>query len=252
MTTTNLILRIEGEVSLEHYAQVVTRFSSLIKEIGASVAGRRDLPWEVVGLTYGSAELVADVLDDAQDVIEQANEVVRAYEQVGYSLSEGIDVPFSPAVGEAARLLRNVIDGGITSMVFATNNRRIEVGAASDEMGVRPHVQWAWGAVRGEIGSVSKRPRNQVTVYDSLFDRAVNCYLQETTLTNIDALWKSARVEVVGKVHYSDKGRPLKITDVVSISPLRSSEAFFQAQGALPWTAEEMPEVVIRRLRDGE
>lgn len=252
MTTTNLILRIEGDIPLELYAQVVGDFAALVKELGTAVTGNKRLPWEIVGLTYGSAELVADVLDETPDVIEQANEVVRAYEQIGFSLAEGEDIPFTSAVGVHARALIGVINGQITSIIFATANQKIEVSAPATALVKHPHASWVWGSIRGELGSVSKRPRNQVTIYDSLFDRAVNCYMPDTTIINIDELWKSNRVEVVGKVHYSDKGRPLKVTDVISVTPLLTHEAFRQARNVLPWATNEMPETIIRRLRDGE
>jgi hypothetical protein len=119
-----------------------------------------------------------------------------------------------------------------------------------------PRNRPTYGAVTGRVQTLSKRSGLRFTLYDTLNDRAVSCYLAEgSEPTMVDVWGKVATVE--GWVSRDPiSGRPLavrRITNVEAVEDEGALDGYQRARGVLhrrPGTprAEER----LRTLRDGE
>ena len=93
------------------------------------------------------------------------------------------------------------------------------------------------------------------TLYDSTFDKAVPCYLQEDQEDKMREIW-GKNVIVTGRItREPDNGRPVSIREITSIDPVVEAApgSYKIARGIFQWSQGDEPaEVSIRRLRDAE
>jgi hypothetical protein len=109
------------------------------------------------------------------------------------------------------------------------------------------------GSVKGVVQSLTNRHRLKFTLYDSLHDKAVTCYVDEAHADELRHIW-GKRVLVTGNVlRDAQTGRPLKITDVTAITVVPDTEPhrYRLAQGILADSGEPS-EVTMRRVRDAK
>jgi hypothetical protein len=108
------------------------------------------------------------------------------------------------------------------------------------------------GLLEGEVQTLSKRGRLRFTLYDSIFDRAVHCYVTPDQEDTMRSAW-GRRVVVAGQITRDPAtGRPTSIirireVDLVEVPPVGS---YRRARGAVRSASEEKPEDTIRRMRD--
>jgi hypothetical protein len=250
MTRKTLTLKLNGDVPLALFARAIQHFNALVDGLTVEVTGE-ELPWEVADLHGGSA-YVAVVARSDDDV--QIDKVLRAYDEVGEALRRHEPIPYSPAVSHAAWSIANLVNGEIKSIdlgsPFNTYTIKEPIKDRSTDDGQKPQI--AWGTLYGEVGSIIKRPRLQLTLFDSLFDRAVPCFLHKNQESDARQAW-GRQVAVTGRIYRNaDNGRPLKIRDVISIEIIEPQKSAYQhARGAIPFSPDDVyPETQIRRLRD--
>jgi hypothetical protein len=111
----------------------------------------------------------------------------------------------------------------------------------------------AFGAVEGRVQTLSSRGGLRFTLYDSLHDRAVSCYLAEGHEDIMRDAWGRLAV-VQGLVKRDPRtGRPVTIREVRSVELLgeRSPHDYKRARAAIPLPeGARRAEDVIRQLRD--
>jgi len=109
----------------------------------------------------------------------------------------------------------------------------------------------AYGGVQGRVQTLTNRGGLRCTLYDTLFDRAVSCYLEQGHEDIMRDVW--GRVAVVEGLVSRDQitGRPQVVRGVRNVTVVRQtrSDAWTSTRGILPPGPAE-PEVVIRALRD--
>lgn len=113
------------------------------------------------------------------------------------------------------------------------------------------------GAISGRVQTLSNRRSLRFNMYDTVHDKAVACYLQPGQEELMREAW-GRRARVTGKVSRdSDSARPVAIRQILDIEILEdvAPGSYRRARGAAPWSAagggDEMPEDIIRRIRDG-
>lgn len=246
-----LTLILHGEIPLDLFAAAIRHFDALLDAIGAEVAGPNVIRWDIDRLNTGSATVQVRGLSENLDAVEQT---VRAYDAIGEALQRGEPIPFSPSVQRSAHALTGLLNGFITSISFATETAIHVVQSQTTEEEAEQSSQWivSWGTLRGEVGTIASRPSLQFTLYDSLFDKAVACYLSSDRELLAREIWRK-RVEVTGRIYRRiDDDRPVRVRNVADVRVLDAPIGDFRrARGAVPRQADDdPPEVRIGRFRN--
>ena len=109
------------------------------------------------------------------------------------------------------------------------------------------------GVVTGTIQTFGSRSRLRFSIYDSVHNRGVQCYLDPGREELVRELW-GRRASVSGTIHRDRvTGIPKSVTNILKIDPLPDREpgSYKNARGAVPWKeGDRNPEDVIRKLRD--
>jgi len=111
----------------------------------------------------------------------------------------------------------------------------------------------AYGAVEGRVQTVTSRRGLRFTLYDSLYDHAVSCYLGEKQEELMRGVW-GRRAVVEGWISRDPiSGRPVAIRRIfnVTVLPDVAPGSYEKARGALPYDpADVAPEERVRQVRD--
>lgn len=247
-----LTLILHGDLPLDLFAKAIRSIDALLDAIAVEVTGDDAIRWNVDRLENGSAVVrVRGVTED----FAALEATIRAYDAVGEALQRKEPIPFSPTVQRSAYALTGLLNGHITALSFASAvATRVVQTSSSEEEAERTAAQWlvSWGTLRGEVGAIASRPRLQFTLYDSLFDKAVACYLSGADEGLIRNIWRK-RVEVTGRIFRRvDDDRPVRVRNVVNVEVIDAPTGDFRrARGAIPWQqGDDLPEVLIGRFRD--
>jgi hypothetical protein len=253
MAKDTVTLALQGEVSLEQFAEAVRRFSALVSELSAETKAT-GVRWEISDLEVGSTMATARGVADEPKVIER---VVHSYLEVGQALEGGTTVPFSPRVQAEAQGLAAILTDGIQAVRFETAEADAIVTrlaeAKAPQLPEPTEPRTAYGAVTGRVQTLTSRNRLRFVLYDTIHDRAVSCYLAEGSEDQARDIWdKMATVE--GMVSRDPlTGRPLTVREIRRVEILDEGEpsGYERARGARPRRRDEAKaEERIRRLRD--
>lgn len=222
--------------------------TSLIDLLSVEVGDKAEIEWEISKLEGGSATAVIIGKSFNEEAVEK---VVQAYEIIGSAISKKHPIPYSYPIAKEARAITSVINGRIRSVEL---QKEIIDYYINDDIS-EYEAEFTIGTVTGWVETLSKRGRMRFILYDTLFDRAVNCYLsQDQEKFMLDA-WDK-RISVAGKVFREpETGRPIEVRDInyIDIKPEIIPGSFFNVEGIIPWKdGDEYPEDIIRRLRDAE
>jgi len=245
----SITLALHGDVSLDRFAEAIRRFAALVRAL-EQATGAKHITWEITDLEANSARATAvGVATNGAEAEDEVERVVRGFLVVGQSLERGAAIPFTPAVRREAKLLTHVLNGGVKAIRFETAedeaNVRAEIGQIQTPL-PRP----ARGAVEGRIQTLSSRSGLRFTLYDTLHDRAVSCYLAEGSEDVMRNAW-GRRAVVEGFVTRDpETDRPLAVRQVrnVELLPELPLNSFRALRGLAP--SELSAEEAIRRLRD--
>jgi hypothetical protein len=257
MVNDTVTLALEGDVSLPVFAEAVSRFNRLVSALSRDVIRHPELRWVVSELEAGSALATARGIGE----IAAVESVAKAYVDVGRALERGLEPPFAGSVRDEAGALASLIHGDVEAIRFETAEgeatvRRIENAAEELEIAEGHAVAIAasaYGGVQGRIQTLSSRGGLRFTLYDTLFDRPVSCYLDEGQEDIMRDVW--GRVAVVEGRVTRDRvtGRPKTVRRVRRVTVVHEAgpDAYLAASGAVrPVPSSPDPEVTIRHLRD--
>ena len=257
MADDTLILSLHGEVTLTAFADAIEHWRGLIDAISREVSGK-EITWIISDLAPGSATVTAR----PRDANEQVLPVRDAYTDVGRALSKGLIDTLAPAVRAEARALTAVIYEPIDYMRFETAEFDAIITYNYDEL-LRQQVTAtaevvevpaAFGGVQGRIQTLTNRGGLRFTLYDTLHDKAVGCYLAEGQEESMRDLW--GRLAVVEGAVTRDirSGRPLAVRHIRNVSGVRevTPDAFFDARGVIRRDTADIrePEALIADSRD--
>jgi hypothetical protein len=245
----SITLALNGEVSLEQFASAASDLAALVDALSAEIAGKQRTEWFVEYLDAGSATMTFAGQAEEDDVVER---VVRAYAVVGHSLETGAPLPYSQKVEKAAKRITGVLDGTVTAVRFETPQETATVVSPSVSREGQRQFH-AYGSVEGRVQTLTSRGGLRFVLYDSLFGRAVYCYLQSGGEDLMRGAW-DRRATVEGWVSREPvTGRPVSVRQVTSVRLLDEVERgqYRKARGAVPRReGEPPPEEAVRMLRD--
>ena len=256
MADETLTLALHGDVSLDAFAVAIEHWRGLVAALTREVAPDQRIEWVIDELAAGSATAtVRAVYDEPASALP----IVRAYVDVGVALREGTPQLLTPAVRREATELTRLINGAIDYLRLETAERDLIVTTNYDTLIERatrdfPALPSAMGGVHGRIQTLTSRGPLRFTLYDLLFDRAVNCYLSEGQEEIMRDAWGETAV-VEGLVTRDlDSGRPLNVREVWNVTPVRQVErhAYLAARGAVIVAPDDdrSPELLVGAARD--
>lgn len=188
------------------------------------------------------------VTDDAKSI----SPILRAYAGIARDLQNLQEPAYSPKIRKHAHAIVQQIGANITSIRFETSDDEVTI-TAHRQNGTPSVPLKAFGTVGGRVQTLSSRYRLGFTLYDSLFDRAVHCYLKAGQQHLITDKWDK-RVVVEGMISRDpDSGRPTAIRDIIDVLTIAEHEHgdYRDAAGLFPLEpGEESGMVTLRRLRD--
>lgn len=250
-------LALDGEVTLGDFATAVMSFRELVDALGSEVQLERGrVRWVIDDLSAGSALATAvAVSDDDPEALSAAGAVVEGFLQVGRSLRNGASFPYGRRVEDPARAIARLLPR-IQRVRFETATDEAVITAAPSAQTAfgreGSRLRRALGAVRGRVQTLSSRGQLRFTLYDSVTNRAVSCYLAEGGQDLMRNAWDRA-AQVTGMVTRDESGRALSVRQVRDVRLLAEAgpHDYLAARGAVSVEpGAPKPEELIRRLRD--
>jgi hypothetical protein len=245
-----ITVALEGrDIPLPSFAAALSEWNRLLKELTKEVAKDSKVVWDMESLEMGStmATVRGRVLEgDPESTIL----VSLAYEAVGEALARGGLIPYSTKIRRSARALAGLPKDQVTAVRLETPQRDFTILAGPP----RPEVRAATtlGAVEGRIQTLSNRGSLRFTLFDTLEDHAVSCYLSPGNEDMIQQMWGHLAM-VEGEVRRDPlTGRPTAIRRITAVAPVDElgPDDWRAARGALAWDGVPAEEA-IRRVRDG-
>lgn len=250
MADVTITVALEGpEISFPSFATAVYELNRLVMALSTEVAKDSQLAWKVEALEVGSAIATMSgrvVGGDPDGTIR----VSTAYEAVGEALARGGVIPYPPKIRRPAKALAKLLKDDVAAVRLETPQRDFTVlaGPSQPEVRTAPTL----GAVEGRIQTLTNRGSLRFTLYDTLEDRAVSCYLTSGNEDMIQPLWGQLAI-VEGEIRRDPlTGRPTAVRRITSVTPIEvlGPDAWRAARGAVPW--DGIPaEQAIRQVRDG-
>ncbi len=248
MARDDLTLTLDGDVSIHDFATAVSALDRLVKSLTEAIAEDKNaIQWVVTELEAGSATTtITGYAEKPQDV----QSVIAGYSAVGRALATGGAVPYSEKVRKEAKKIMGILGGEVSSITFNTANGEITV-APEQKAYKEVETFTSFGAVEGRVQTLSSRAGLKFTLFDTIYDKPVQCYLESEWQDKLRDFW-GKRVIVEGMVTRSSRtGHPLNIRQIstIEVLPVIQPGAFREARGVLKY--EEPADIAIRRLRDG-
>lgn len=227
-------------VSPEMLKQAVGAFVDLIQEISGEVGHGKKVQWDM-SVERGSRLFIARPADVASAA--PARLVIKSVSSGLRSLERGTIIApphFNDRALIAAKRLAALHDGTERKFSYL----RVRSSGKPCEISSRTTIsvdrlisgqRQAYGTVEGKLQTMTERGGLQFVVYDALFDKGVNCFLEEGTAQSaVHAFGK--RVAVSGLVQYDKEGRPVSIRvgdirifkDVTELPSIKSLRGIFK------------------------
>ena len=233
-----------GRVAIDKFNDGI----ALLQRLVTALSQNRGVTWFVEDLQTGST--ITTLRGEANDlgIVEQ---IVRDYAEVGSALERREAPPYSPQVNQAARAIQSFAES-IEYVRFETPEADYTIRGN----GRVPQDRVLWtslGAVAGRVQTLSNRGTLRFTLYDTVHDRAISCYLQQGQEELMREAW-GRRVAVSGTISRARPlGRPVAVRNILGIDILEdiAKGSYRHAGGAVLWQeGDKTPEEVIRDLRD--
>lgn len=254
LATSELTLQLNGSPDADKFATFVSSSRTLIKGISNIVVkGHRRkanrLHWYPSSASINGAAIISYEAPGSDP--ESFMEVEHAFFQVGNALRSGSDIHFTHVVEESASRLRKLVDGDIESLVFMTQQSETIV-KQQVEPDNTPSAISAFDEVEGRIETISSRKGLRFILYDSYFDKAVTCYVNDSESEQELTYYFGKVVRVMGLVTRDpESDRPYKIKDIEQVTLVEPPKySWRDAKNSLQFSGELTPERFIRNLRD--
>ena len=180
MANNTATLVLDGTIPARQYNEAIEHFDGLLVALTDEISNGAGIDWLVDGLEYTQSEpypsAITTVRGEAPN-LEPIERVVRRYSVVGKALASHAQIPFGETVRKNAEGLTSVLNGKIVAIRFETREEEWTVSKRI-QPGPPFRAVASYGAIEGQIETLSKRKGLRFTLYDALNDRAVSCYLE--------------------------------------------------------------------------
>lgn len=251
----------DGEVTLEKFADSVTRLRSLLRALTREIAGNSRIDWVIESLEKSSALQRYKGISKRPEDQEAIEQIVKAYAGIGKTFEQGQRITNYPeSLIKHANKLVELIDDQIDYIRFETPTSDAVVhapkldGTFLELPAVAKGLPQAFGAVEGRVQMITSRGSLRFTLYDLIYDRGVSCYLSEGQQDMMLDIWGQLAM-VEGLVRRdSETGKPLTIRGITSVTvlPERGPTSHKNARGIARSLRAVSSEEAIRRVRDAE
>ncbi|MDE2670779.1 MAG: hypothetical protein OXI51_14130 [Chloroflexota bacterium] len=246
--TVTLALNSGTDVSVGDFARAVHHFDRLLTALSRAHSGKDAQPieWQLERLATGSAILTA-----ATDH-PRAGAVVDGYLRVGRALTDGEPLPYGRRVHDPAEDLLKMLSAGVHEIRFETREDEAVLRSSTEREPIAVPLAVSVGAVEGTVEVLSSRRGLRFNLYDSLFDRAVSCYVRSDAGDLLRDIW-GKRVVVEGRVSRDPAGRPVAVREISEVTVVDPPVpgGWRRARGAIPARpGSPRPEEILRRVRD--
>ena len=246
MSEHTITFELGGRVDLDGFAQGVAAFRRLVAALTPRSAG---VVWIIDDLQPGSAEVTLRAETGQSRAIVR---IVADYERIGDALSDHQDLlVFGDRVNKAAAAIKDLSDR-MEYVRFRTPNKDFTIYPDSDRR-ARLTATVSIGVVTGRIQTLNNRNGLRFSLYDTVHDKPVACYLASHQTELIREAW-GCRAAITGRItREAQTGRPITIRQITAIETLAEPTpgSYRQARGVVPWQPGDLlPEDAIRRLRD--
>ena len=256
MADNTVTLAIDGEVTLALFASAVSDLSVLMEHLTTFVVREADIQWVIEHLDGGSAVVTARA--EGADMME-ARGVTEAYLDIGRAIASGQSLDYPGQINSRARKLVALTSERIPSIRFENSEADVVIehnkNYALQTAGLDAPDPSLYGAVEGVVQTLSNRHGLRFALYDSVFDKAVSCYLESGQEDIMRNAW-GRRAIVEGIVNRNaDDGRPLSVRRISHVELVTDYPpgSYRLARGILPrQPGDALPEDAIRRVRDAE
>lgn len=249
MADDTLTLALEGDISLADFALAMQRFQKLVSALSLEV-DRQDPPsWRVADLQEGSA--IATVQGDGRD-LRKTMKVITSYHAVGQALERNTDISSSEPVKKAARGLAQLTERPTINRVRFETALGDSVIAEPQKKANMPALVVSFGAIRGTVQTLTNRRGLRFTLYDTIFDRPIACYLQIGQEDIMRGAW-GRHALVSGEISRDPTTyHALVIRNISDIQTLENAPegSYQEARGIFQYNPNAPAELLIRRLRD--
>lgn len=253
MANNKITLKLEGTVPLDLFNKAVAHFASLVAHLTQDIVGVNGVEWTVTELDTGSAFIEVTGVEP-----QEAEKVATGWGVIGRALERGEAIPYSQPIVEDAIGITSVLNGKITGASFgdAIDIKGVVNKPIVYEQQIKREIR-DFGVIEGVIRTISDTNGLVVGLYDEVFERRIVCYLGTSAEREEQAreVWRK-RVRITGMIRRNPlTGSVIDIRDVssIEIAEPKIEGALLRGQGVLRWEeGDEAPEVMIRRLRDGE
>ena len=252
MAKDTITLALNGDVPLNLFVKAMSHLNNLVEALSDDIGVGDKVKWFIDDLQPGSAIVTMRGESDIDNDVER---IVSAYGDLGQSLEMGMRPKYSKRVITEAMAITGILNGSVTSVRFETPDVDAMVASPTKvglmaELKLVPRI--ALGAVRGQIETISRHKGLRFNLYDSTYNRAVACYLENDKEGIMREMWGKCAI-VEGDITRDNLGRPVAIRHIVNIREAQEAKrgSYLAARGAAPRKADApKPEEVIRRLRD--
>ena len=245
MAKNTLTFELGGQVELRDLENGINLFRRLVH----ALTPRAGVTWIVQDLQASSAIITLEGISDIEYEVEK---IVEEYAEIGDALRQKRDLSHKPSrVKKAAQGIRQLTQT-VEYVRFQTpdsdytiyDDNRVATSHAPSE---------SIGMIVGRVQTLSNRSGLRFILYDSLFYRAVACYLSQGQEEMMREAWgKLARVS--GRIsREAGTGKPIAVRRIMSVKLLAESPpgSYRKAKGAVSWKpGDKRAEDVIRELRD--
>ncbi len=216
---------LDDELTLDEFTSSMTEFNAIIKNLTKEVSGDKEIRWVLGGLSYGSAQAVAKGIYENEEEEDIVVKTVEKYERYSEDVSKGEFTHYSTELRKSAAKiidLSNRIPIRFETAdkdVYLYNPHKTTHELKVENIGISIPDK-VFGCVRGRVESINSRNEFRFILYDSVYDKAVSCYLNPDQKELMRDIWGNlASVEGVVKRDINT-GRPLTIRNITKVEKI--------------------------------
>jgi hypothetical protein len=226
-------------VTPDTFRRLVSAFVDLLSAVTEKAAGTGKRTVWNMAVSKGSRLLIATAVADRKTEAV-AEKVIRAIPDGLRRLEKGTPVApiyFDQRALRAARELASIPkERKLTYVKFVAAGPPVPVSQRSADTAVKLLGQHqALGTVEGKLQTISERGTLQFVVFDSLYDKGINCFMDEQIMEQAMQAFRK-RVAVTGMVQYDQESRPVSIRvdtiqvfkDVSELPPIKDLRGIFK------------------------